>query len=109
MDYVTVRELRAQSGKIWERIDAGEEIVVTRNGKPFALLLHTEPNEVEEALRVHRAARFGAVLDHIQAYAKARGLDRITEEEIEAEIAASRKERRAARVNKSKPAQPRRR
>ena len=109
MDYVTVRELRAQSGKIWERIDAGEEIVVTRNGKPFALLLHTKPNEVEEALRVHRAARFGAVLDHIQAYAKARGLDRITEEEIEAEIAASRKERRAARVNKSKPSQPRRR
>ena len=109
MDYVTVRELRAQSGKIWERIDAGEEIVVTRNGKPFALLLHTKPSEVEEALRVHRAARFGAVLDHIQAYAKARGLDRITEEEIEAEIAASRKERRAARVNKSKPSQPRRR
>ncbi len=42
--------------------------------------------KVEEALRVHRAARFGAVLDHIQAYAKAKGLDRITEEEIEAEI-----------------------
>ncbi len=109
MDYVTVRELRAESGKIWERIGAGEEIVVTRNGKPFALLLHTEPNEVEEALRVHRAARFGAVLDHIQAYAKAKGLDRITEEEIEAEIAASRKERRATRVNKSKPSKPRRR
>ena len=96
MDYVTVRELRAESGKVWERIEAGEEIVVTRNGKPFALLLHTEPGEVEEALRVHRAARFGAVLDRIQAHAKARGLDRITEEEIEAEIAASRKERSAA-------------
>ena len=65
--------------------------------------------KVEEALRVHRAARFGAVLDHIQAYAKAKGLDRITEEEIEAEIAASRKERRAARVNPPKPAKPRRR
>ena len=109
MDYVTVRELRAESGKVWERIAAGEEIVVTRNGKPFALLLHTEPNEVEEALRVHRAARFGAVLDRIHAYVKERGLDRITEKEIEAEIAASRKERRAARVSKSKPSQPRRR
>ena len=109
MDYVTVRELRAQSGKIWERIDAGEEIVVTRNGKPFALLLHTEPNEVEEALRVHRAARFGAVLDRIQAHAKAKGLNRITEKEIEAEIAASRKERRAAHANTLKSAKPRRR
>ena len=103
MDYVTVRELRAESGKVWDRIEAGEEIVVTRNGKPFALLLHTEPSEVEEALRVHRAARFGAVLDHIQAHAKAQGLDRITAKEIEAEIAASRKERGAAN------AKPRRR
>ncbi len=109
MDYVTVRELRAESGKIWERIDAGEEIVVTRNGKPFALLLHTEPNEVEEALRVHRAARFGAVLDRIHAHVEAKGLDRITAKEIEAEIAASRKERRVAHVNTPKPTKPRRR
>ena len=109
MDYVTVRELRAESGKIWERINAGEEIVVTRNGKPFALLLHTEPNEVEEALRLHRAARFGAVLDRIQARVKAQGPNRITAKEIEAEIAASRKERRAARVNTPKPTKPRRR
>ena len=103
MDYVTVRELRAESGKVWERIAAGEEIVVTRNGKPIALLLHTEPGEVEDALRAHRAARFGAVLDRIQAHAKARGMDRITAKEIEAEIAASRKERRTA------DAKPRRR
>ena len=109
MDYVTVRELRAESGKIWERIDAGEEIVVTRNGKPFALLLHTKPNEVEETLRVHRAARFGAVLDRIQAHAKAKGLNRITAKEIETEIAASRQERRAAHANTIKSPKPRRR
>ena len=95
MDYVTVRELRAESGKVWDRVEAGEEIVVTRNGKPFALLLHTEPGEVEEALRAWRAARFGAMLDRVHAHAVAKGLDRITAEEIEAEIAAVRAERRA--------------
>lgn len=103
MDYVTVRELRAESGKIWERIGAGEEIVVTRNGKPFALLLHTEPSEVETALRAHRAARLGAVLDRIHAHVEAKGLDRITEAEIEAEIAAVRKERKAANAKSPKP------
>ena len=82
MDYVTVRELRAESGKVWERVAAGEEIVVTRNGKPFALLLHTAPNEVEAALRAYRAARFGAVLERIQSHAEARGLDRISAKEI---------------------------
>lgn len=96
MDYVTVRELRAESGKIWDRIEAGEEIVITRNGKPFALLLHTEPAGVEAALRAHRAARLGAVLDRIHAHVEAHGLNRITAKEIEAEIAAARKERKAA-------------
>ena len=103
MNYVTVRELRAESSKIWDRIEAGEEIVVTRNGKPFALLPHTKPADVEAVLRAHRAARFGAVLDRIQTYAKAQGLNRITAKEIEAEIAASRMKRRAAN------AKPRRR
>jgi len=100
MDYVTVRELRSESGKVWERVEAGEEIVVTRNGKPFALLLHTEPSEVEAALRSYRAARLGMVLDRIQAHAKSHGLDRITDETIEAEIAAARRER-AAKTRKS--------
>ena len=96
MDYVTVRELRAESGKVWERVEAGEEIVVTRNGKPFALLLHTKPNEVEATLRAHRAARFGAVLDRIQTRAEEKGQDKITTKEIDAEIAAARKDRQTA-------------
>ena len=91
MDYVTVRELREKSREIWQRIEAGEEFVVTRNGKPFALLLHTEPSEVEAALRAHRAARFGAVVKRLQAQARASGADRLTDEDIQAEIDAVRR------------------
>ena len=108
MDYVTVRELRAESGKVWERVAAGEEIVVTRNGKPFALLLHTGPAEVEAALRAYRAARFGAVLDRLQTHAEAKGLDRITAKEIEAEIATVRKVRKERQAAHAK-LKPRRR
>lgn len=93
MDYVTVRELRAESGKVWDRVAAGEEIVVTRNGKPFALLLHTPPGEVEEALRAWRAARLGKVLDRIHAQVTATGADRITATDIDAEIRAVRAQR----------------
>lgn len=94
MDYVTVRELREKSGEIWQRVEAGEEFVVTRNGKPFALLVHTEPGDVEAALRAHRAARFGAVVARMQAHARETGADKLTEEEIQAEVDAVRKERR---------------
>jgi prevent-host-death family protein len=96
MDYVTVRELRTESGKVWDRVAAGEEFVITRNGKPFALLLHTEPAEVEAALRAYRAARLGTVLDRLQNFSAAKGLDKLAEEDIEAEITAARKERRSA-------------
>lgn len=91
MDYVTVRELREKSGEIWQRVDAGEEFVVTRNGKPFALLLHTEPSEVESALRAYRAARFGAVVARIQAAAASSAADQLSDEQIQAEIDAVRR------------------
>ena len=67
MDYVTVRELREKSGEIWQRVEAGEEFVVTRNGKPFALLVHTEPRAVEETLRALRLTRMAGLVRQIQA------------------------------------------
>jgi antitoxin (DNA-binding transcriptional repressor) of toxin-antitoxin stability system len=90
MDFVTVRELREKSGAIWQRVEAGEEFVVTRNGKPFALLVHTEPAEVEAALRAHRAARFGVVFRQLQEQARASGASRLTDDDIQAEIDAVR-------------------
>jgi prevent-host-death family protein len=95
VDYVTVRELREKSGEIWQRVEAGEEFVVTRNGKPFALLVHTEPSEVDAALRAYRAARFGAVFARLQAQAQASGASKMTDAEIQAEVDAVRAERRA--------------
>lgn len=107
MDYVTVRELREKSGQIWQRLEAGEEFVITRNGKPFALLVHTEPGEVEAALRAHRAARLGAVVTRIQERARETGADQLTDAEIQAEIDAVRGERRGAVLAVAEPAPPR--
>lgn len=95
MDYVTVRELREKSGEIWQRVEAGEEFVVTRNGKPFALLVHTEPQAVEDRLRALRLSRMAEVVRAIQADAQASGASLLTDEEIQAEIDAARRERRA--------------
>lgn len=94
LDYVTVRELREKSGAIWQRVEAGEEFVVTRNGKPFALLVHTEPQAVEERLRALRLSRMGDLVRAMQAQALASGAHRLTEEEIQTEIDAVRRARR---------------
>ena len=94
MDFVTVRELRTSAAEVWQRLEAGEEIVVTRNGKPFALLVHTEPAQLEDQLRALRWSRFDRLLVDQHRKAADAGLDQMSMEEIDAEIAASRKERR---------------
>lgn len=90
MDFVTTKELRAESGKVWEKIEAGEEIVITRNGKPFALLTGTQPNRLEDDLKLIRRARAAAAVNRMRAHAKAAGLDKMTPKEINAEIDAVR-------------------
>ena len=94
MEFVTVSELRTDSARIWEQIAAGKEFVITRNGKPFAIMAPTQPSEVEDKIRALRAAGFGAALRQMQRHAAKTGLDKMTLEEINAEIAAARKERR---------------
>jgi hypothetical protein len=63
---------------------------------PCALLLHAEPAEVEDLLRAHRAARLGAVVKRLQQQVRERGSKQLTEEDIQAEIDAVRRERAAS-------------
>ncbi|GMV02180.1 MAG: type II toxin-antitoxin system prevent-host-death family antitoxin [Burkholderiaceae bacterium] len=104
MDYVTVRDLREKSGEIWQRVEAGEEFVVTRNGKPIALLVHTEPTAVEDRLRALRLGRLAELVRAIQADARASGASLLTDEELQTEIASSRRERRASLANQASAA-----
>ncbi len=92
MDFVTTKELRAESGKIWEKVEAGEEIVITRNGKPFALLTGTQPSRLEDDLKLIRRARAAAAVNRMRAQAKAAGLNKLTQKEINTEIAAVREQ-----------------
>ncbi len=57
MDFVTIRELRAEGAKIWEKLDQGQEIVLTRNGKPFAVLFGTRPEDIEDVIGAVRTER----------------------------------------------------
>lgn len=93
MDFVTTKELRAESGKVWEKLEAGQDIVITRNGKPFALMTATQGDRLEDDLKYIRRARAAAALEAMRAHAKATGLDQMTLEDINAEIDATRAER----------------
>jgi len=92
---VTTKDLRAESGAVWKKLEAGKDIVVTRNGKPFALLVHSSAEALEPMLRAIRAERLMATVQKIQQQSVARGADKMTMKEINAEIAEAHKERAA--------------
>ncbi len=94
MDFITIRELLAESGKVWRKIAAGEKIVITRNGKPIAIMAPTEPAELENQLRALRAASFSRLLAEQHKRHATLGLDKMTLDEINDEIAQVREDRR---------------
>lgn len=97
MRFVSVRDFRNGTASIRKALKKEHEIVVTANGKPFAILADVDEESFEGRLEAMRRARFHAVMDRMQATAKARGVDKMTMDEIDAEIAEARRERRSAK------------
>lgn len=86
MDFVSIREFRTQPGKIWEKLASKQQLVVTRNGKPFAILTETSPSDLETDLQSLRRARFGRALSAIRAEAQKKELDKLSLAQINALI-----------------------
>jgi len=95
MKFITVRDLRSRTAAIRKELATERDMVVTANGRPFAILAAIHPDNVEENLRAIRKARALEALRLMQADAKARGLDKMTMDDIDALIAKVRREREA--------------
>lgn len=93
MRFISVRELNARTKEVWKKLK-DEEMVITSNGKPVALLSWVSDETLEKALRTIRRARALMAFEEMQKEAVASGLDRLRDADIEAEIRAVRKGRR---------------
>lgn len=94
MKFITVRDIRTSPAKIWKELPEEQEMVITNNGKPIALLTPLSDESLEETISAVRQARAIEAVRVIQQSAKAGGLDTMTQAEIEDEIRQSRAERR---------------
>lgn len=94
MKFVTIRELRSKTASIRQDLAQAREIVLTANGRPFAVMTPVSAETVEEEIQAIRRARTRAAVDALRAAAKAAGVGKLTMEEIDAEIAAARRSRR---------------
>jgi antitoxin (DNA-binding transcriptional repressor) of toxin-antitoxin stability system len=94
MKYVSVRDLSTKPRTVWKKIKE-DDVVVTSNGKPIALMYGVTEETLEEQIRAVRRSRALLALEDMQKEAAKRDLDRLSDADIEAEVQAVRKDRAA--------------
>ena len=100
MKMVTVREFRANPSEALRASRPSEDVVLTNNGKPVALLWPVDEDNLEESLKMARRIRAERALHAIQMRSVRLGLDKMTMDEINAEIAAAREEAKGKATRK---------
>jgi len=97
MEFLSVRELRASSSNLWQKLSRDGKMVITNNGKPKALVLDISNDDLEETLMSLQQVKAIKLFNSMRAEAERRGF--LSEKEINEEIKAVRaniKVRRAA-------------
>jgi len=93
MRFISVRDLSTKPREIWTKIK-DEEVVITSNGKPIALLSGVTEETLEKTVRSIRRSRALIALEEMQKKSIESGLDKLTDSQIESEIRAVRKSRK---------------
>lgn len=91
MKFISVRDLRTSPAQVWKQLPEEQELVITNNGKPIALLTPLSDKNLEETIKAVRKARAINAVKQIQEISVKKGFDKLTEEEIELEIKNTRK------------------
>ena len=93
MKFVSIRDLRGKSADVWKRLPAEGEMIITSNGRPIAILAAINESNLEESLSAFRQARAVEAVASLQRLSIGQGTDKISMDEIDAEIKAVRKKR----------------
>ena len=93
MKFLSVRDLKTKSSQVWKDLPEQKEMIVTSNGRPIALLSSINENNLEQVLNAFRQARATNAVATVQYESAQKGTDKISMDEINAEIGAVRSKR----------------
>ena len=94
MEFLSIREFTASPRKTRETLKRSGKIVLTNNGKPSMLVFDIAGQDFENIINMLNRAEAMRLLEEIQTQAVRGGLDNMTMDEIDTEIAASRRGKR---------------
>ena len=94
MDYIAVNELKRPRA-VRERLAASEEMILTSNGRPMAVIMYVDAeDDPEDVLNAAREARSQIALRRIRERARRSGAATMSGQKIDGVIATARRERR---------------
>ncbi len=89
MQFYTARELRTNTKSIWENLSKNNDVVITNNGKPYALMVGIPEGMFVETVRALRPAKTIAAMERMRNSASKNVS--MSNEEIDEAINAARK------------------
>ncbi|HBC88168.1 MAG TPA: prevent-host-death protein [Lentisphaeria bacterium] len=94
MKFLSVRDLRGNSARVWRELSSEREMIVTSNGRPVAVLAAVDEGNVEQSLATWRQVRTTQAIADIQRESVRKGTDKLSMDDIDAEIRKTRQARR---------------
>ncbi len=88
MNFYSVRDLRTNSNSMWADLTSGDEVVLTNNGKPSALIINIPEGSFDEIVQAVRQAKAMIALNSMHRRAAKEGF--MSDEDIEFVIAEAR-------------------
>ena len=73
MNFYSVRDLRNGSKNMWADLDKGDEVVLTNNGKPSALMIDIPEGAFDEVVQAVRQAKAMIALNNMRKKAAQSG------------------------------------
>jgi len=86
MRFMTVREFRLNTGGARRSLENEEDLVLTANGRPFAVVSRVHAESFDKELLAIQRARARVAVDRLRDAARADGTDRMTAGEIDAVV-----------------------
>ncbi|MFM8764876.1 MAG: hypothetical protein ACKOEZ_08605 [Spartobacteria bacterium] len=85
------KRIKLQAGAVLQKVASAGTMVVTRDGRPMAILTPTSPESLVEDLQEIAFSKARRAVRNLRASAAEAGVDSLSPEEIEKEIQAVRK------------------